>query len=170
FDKAADGYVRGEGSGAVLLKPLDRALADGDHVYATIKGSAVNHGGRAASLTAPSPQAQADVLAAAYDDAGIDISTVSYLEAHGTGTRLGDPVEIEGIKKALERTRGEAAEGTIPIGSVKTNIGHLEAAAGIAGLIKVLLALRHGQLPPHLHLDELNPHVKLDGTPLVVND
>lgn len=174
FDKAADGYVRGEGVGAILLKPLDRALADGDHVYASIKGSAVNHGGRASSLTAPNPQTQAEVLAAAYADAGVDVATISYLEAHGTGTKLGDPVEIEGIKKAFELARRESSTPVTPgataIGSVKTNIGHLEAAAGIAGLLKVLLAMRHGQLPPHLHLEEPNPHIKLDGTPFVIND
>ncbi|HEY2577794.1 MAG TPA: SDR family NAD(P)-dependent oxidoreductase [Streptosporangiaceae bacterium] len=168
FDAAADGYVRGEGVGAVLLKPLDRARADGDHVYAVIKGSAVNHSGRAASLTAPNPRAQAEVLAAAYRDAGVSLSQVSYLEAHGTGTRLGDPIEIEGIKKVLRQAGARTAP--LAIASVKTNIGHLEAAAGIAGLLKVLLAMRHGQLPPHLHLDVLNPHITLAGNELVVND
>ena len=167
FDNQADGYVRGEGAGAVLLKPLAHAVADGDHVHAVIRGSAVNHGGRAASLTAPNPRAQAEVLAAAYADARIEPATVSYFETHGTGTKLGDPIEIEGLKKLLAGVDGEA---TIAIGSVKTNIGHLEAAAGIAGLLKVLLAIRHGQLPPHLHLQQLNPHVRLAGTPLTVNE
>ncbi len=166
FDRSADGYVRGEGVGAVVLKRFNHALADGDNILALIKGSAVNHGGRAASLTAPNPQAQAEVLRAAYADAGVNPSTISYLEAHGTGTRLGDPIEIEGIKAVFGATEGN----TTAIGSVKTNIGHLEAAAGIAGLLKVLLSMRHGYLPPHLHLTELNPHIKLEGTPLYVND
>ncbi|MBM7494186.1 acyl transferase domain-containing protein/enoyl-CoA hydratase/carnithine racemase/pimeloyl-ACP methyl ester carboxylesterase/tryptophanase/acyl carrier protein [Micromonospora luteifusca] len=167
FDKAADGYVRGEGAGAVVLKSLARALADGDHVHAVIRGSAVNHGGRAASLTAPNPRAQAEVLTAAHRDAGLDPDDISYLEAHGTGTRLGDPVEIEGIKKAFPVRR---AGQQLAVGSVKTNIGHLEAAAGIAGLLKALLALRHRHLPPHLHLSELNPHIRLAGTSLTITD
>jgi acyl transferase domain-containing protein/NAD(P)-dependent dehydrogenase (short-subunit alcohol dehydrogenase family)/pimeloyl-ACP methyl ester carboxylesterase/aryl carrier-like protein len=168
FDHNANGYVRGEGVGVVLLKRLDRALADGDHIHAIIKGSAVNHGGRAASLTAPNPRGQAAVLRAAYADANVDIASITYLEAHGTGTRLGDPVEIEGIKMALGSS--DAEQAPIAIGSVKTNIGHLEAAAGIAGLLKVLLAIRHGQLPPHLHLEQLNPLVRLEGTRLTIND
>ncbi len=166
FDAAADGYVRGEGVGAFLLKPLAQALADDDNIYAVIRGSAVNHGGKAASLTAPHPRAQADVLAAAYADAEIDPATVTYVEAHGTGTKLGDPVEIEGMKKVFAGRTGEP----LAIGSVKTNIGHLEAAAGVAGLLKVLLALRHRQVPPHLHLRRVNPHIRLDGSGLVIND
>ncbi|WP_345942588.1 alpha/beta fold hydrolase [Streptomyces sp. SID486] len=175
FDRRADGYVRGEGAGAVLLKPLAAAQADGDHVYAVIRGTAVNHGGRSASLTAPNPQAQADVLVRAYREAGVDPREVGAIELHGTGTALGDPVEAEGLKKAfrvLYEDHGLPAPGAphVALGSVKTNIGHLEAAAGMAGLLKMLLALRHEVLPPSIHFAEPNPHLRLDGTPLFVND
>ncbi|WP_267897647.1 alpha/beta fold hydrolase [Actinokineospora spheciospongiae] len=171
FDAAADGYVRGEGAGAVLLKPLRRAVDDGDHVYAVIKGSAVNHGGRSTSLTAPNPLAQARVLVRAHRDAGVDPDTVTYVEAHGTGTRLGDPIEAEGLKKAfteLYGSRGLPASGHIALGTVKTNIGHLEAAAGIAGVLKVVLAMRHGVLPASLHYSSPNPYLRLAGTPFEV--
>ncbi|MEO3808343.1 SDR family NAD(P)-dependent oxidoreductase [Sphaerisporangium sp. B11E5] len=175
FDERADGYARGEGCGAVLLKPLAAALADGDQVLAVVKGSAVNHGGRGTSLTAPNPEAQADVLVGAYRRAGVDPGTISYIEAHGTGTRLGDPIEIEGLKKAFGRLYDEwgrpaAAEPHVAVASVKTNIGHLEAAAGIAGLLKVLLCMRHGELPPTIHYERPNPYLRLDGTPFSIND
>jgi 3-oxoacyl-(acyl-carrier-protein) synthase/tryptophanase/pimeloyl-ACP methyl ester carboxylesterase/acyl carrier protein/NAD(P)-dependent dehydrogenase (short-subunit alcohol dehydrogenase family) len=175
FDAAADGYVRGEGVGVVMLKPLDRALAEGDHVYAVVRGTAVNHCGRSASLTAPNPEAQADVLVRAHREAGADPATVTYIEAHGTGTRLGDPIEIEGLKKAFSRLYEEWGRPMprtphIGIGSVKTNIGHLEAAAGIAGVLKVLLAMEHGELPATLHRREVNPYLRLDGTPFHLVD
>jgi amino acid adenylation domain-containing protein len=172
FDKRADGYVRGEGSGAVFLKPLARAIKDGDHIYAVIKGTAVNHGGHASSLTAPNPVAQADLLIEAYERAGIDPSTVTYIEAHGTGTSLGDPVEINGLKRAfaeLYKRRGQSPrQGYCGIGSVKTNIGHLEAAAGIAGLLKVLLAMKHKKLPANVHFKELNPYIQLENSPFYI--
>ncbi|GAA4092688.1 hypothetical protein GCM10022248_73920 [Nonomuraea soli] len=175
FDERADGYGRGEGCGAVLLKPLSAALADGDQVLAVIKGSAVNHGGRASSLTAPNPEAQARVLVDAYRKAGIDPATVTYLEAHGTGTRLGDPIEIEGMKKAFAELYTDwdlpaPGEPHVAVTSVKTNIGHLEAAAGIAGLLKVLLCMKYGELPPTLHYDQPNPYLRLEGTPFFIND
>ncbi|MBB5953773.1 acyl transferase domain-containing protein/pimeloyl-ACP methyl ester carboxylesterase/nucleoside-diphosphate-sugar epimerase/SAM-dependent methyltransferase [Saccharothrix tamanrassetensis] len=160
FDADADGYGRGEGCGAVVLKPLSRALADGDQVIAVIRGSSVNHAGRGPSLTAPNPEAQARVVAQAYRTGDVDPARVSYIEAHGTGTRLGDPIEIEGLKKAFAGVDAEIA-----VGAVKTNIGHLEAAAGIAGLLKVLLAMRHGELPPTIHQHRPNPFLRLDGTP-----
>ncbi|MFG2635901.1 SDR family NAD(P)-dependent oxidoreductase [Streptomyces sp. NPDC048362] len=171
FDKDADGYVRGEGVGAVLLKPLDRALADGDRVIAVVRGSAVNHCGKSPSLTAPNPRAQADVVVRAHRVAGIAPGTVTYIETHGTGTRLGDPIEAEGLKDAFTRLYADAGEPVptephITLGSVKTNIGHLEAAAGIAGLLKVLLCMAHRTLPAHLHLREPSPYLRLDGTPL----
>ncbi|WP_333740791.1 beta-ketoacyl synthase N-terminal-like domain-containing protein, partial [Streptomyces sp. IBSBF 2806] len=170
FDRDADGYVRGEGVGAVLLKPLERAEADGDRILAVVRGSAVNHCGRSPSLTAPNPRAQADVVVRAHRVAGVSPATVTYIETHGTGTRLGDPIEAEGLKDAFARLYGDTgepvpAEPHITLGSVKTNIGHLEAAAGIAGLLKVLLAMRHRTLPAHLHLREANPYLRLDGTP-----
>ncbi|TQJ03210.1 SDR family NAD(P)-dependent oxidoreductase [Amycolatopsis cihanbeyliensis] len=162
LDAGADGYVKGEGVAAMVLKPLSRALADGDPVHGVIRGSAVNHGGHASSLTAPNPEAQADLLRAAYADAGVPIDSVSYVELHGTGTELGDPVEID----AIQRAHGGSAAGepACGLGSVKSNIGHLEPAAGIAGMLKVLLAMRHGRLPATLHLRELNPHIRIEGS------
>jgi acyl transferase domain-containing protein/acyl carrier protein len=172
FDSSADGYVRGEGAGAVLLKPLAHALRDSDHIYAVIKATAINHGGHASSLTAPNPVAQADLLVEAYEKAGIDPSSVGYIEAHGTGTRLGDPVEINGLKRAFaqlyESRKQSPQKGYCGIGAVKTNIGHLEAAAGIAGLLKVLLALKHKTLPATLHFKELNPYIQLDDSPFYI--
>ncbi|MFF7388036.1 beta-ketoacyl synthase N-terminal-like domain-containing protein [Streptomyces scabiei] len=171
FDDDADGYVRGEGVCALLLKPLDRALADGDRVHAVIRGAAVNHGGQAQSFTAPNPDAQADLLVAAYNEAGVDPATVGYLEAHGTGTRLGDPIEFSGMATAFERLyrqwgRPLPAEPHCGVGSVKTSIGHLEAAAGIAGMIKVILAMRHRTLPASRNVHRPNRMIRPDGTPL----
>ena len=172
FDSRADGYVRGEGAGVVLLKSHDLAHRDGDAVHAVIKAAAVNHGGRTTSLTAPNPDAQADLLVDAYRGAGVPLDTVGYIEAHGTGTALGDPIETTGLSTAFRRIRAEQglAETARPcaIGSVKTNIGHLEAAAGIAGLFKVVLALRHGTIPASLHFRERNPYLELDGGPFEV--
>ncbi|MCX2729177.1 beta-ketoacyl synthase N-terminal-like domain-containing protein [Saccharopolyspora sp. NFXS83] len=173
FDDEADGYVRGEGVCAVLLKPLDRALADGDPVHAVLRGAAANHGGRAQSLTAPNADAQADLLVDAYERSGVDPATVGYLEAHGTGTRLGDPIEVQGMVRAFERLHrrwGRSAPDSphCGVGSVKANIGHLEAAAGIAGMIKVILAMRNGTLPATSSARRLNPMIKLDGSPLRV--
>ncbi|WP_405825091.1 ACP S-malonyltransferase [Streptomyces sp. NBC_00838] len=175
FDRAADGYVRGEGVVAVVLKSLDKAVADGDHVYAVVRGSAVNHGGRSASLTAPSPDAQADLIATAWRRSGLDPATAGYIEAHGTGTGLGDPIEIEGLKKAfatLYQDWGHTgrAEPHIGLGSVKTSIGHLEAAAGLAGVVKMLMALRHERLPALRHFGELNPFIRMDDSPFRIVD
>ncbi|MFM7845770.1 MAG: type I polyketide synthase, partial [Planctomycetota bacterium] len=155
FDAAADGYVRGEGCGVVVLKRLSDAIAAGDRVLAVIRGSAVNHDGRSNGLSAPSCPAQEAVLKAALADARLKPTDISYVEAHGTGTRLGDPIEIEALLAALGE--GRAADSPLIISSVKTNIGHLESAAGIAGLAKVILMLRHRQIPKHLHLQQLNP-------------
>jgi polyketide synthase PksN len=170
FSANANGYVRGEGVGIILLKRLCDAERDGDHIYALIRGSAENHGGRANSLTAPNPKAQADVLKAAYRDAGVDAKTVGYIEAHGTGTRLGDPVEINALKSAFEELTAENQERKARsvrcgLGSVKTNVGHLELAAGVVGLIKVVLQMQNKTLVKSLHCDELNPYIQLEGTP-----
>ncbi|MFI1720552.1 SDR family NAD(P)-dependent oxidoreductase [Streptomyces sp. NPDC020489] len=163
FDRAADGYVRGEGVAAVLLKPLARALADGDPVHAVLRGIAVGHGGRAHSLTAPRPSAQADVVTAALRDAGVPGHSLAYVETHGTGTALGDPIEIEGLRMALGGTGSEPA-GCV-LGAVKAAIGHLESASGMAGLIAVVQAMRHRTLPGTPLLKEVNPHIDLsDGT------
>ncbi len=149
FDEAADGYVRGEGCGMVVLKRLSDAERDGDRILALIRGSAVNQDGPSGGLTVPSGIAQEQVIRQALANAGLAPDGVSYVEAHGTGTALGDPIELG----ALDRVFGTGRPGADPlhVGSVKTNIGHLEAAAGIAGLIKLVLALRHETLPPHLH-------------------
>jgi len=170
FSRHANGYVRGEGVGMLFLKTLSAAERDGDHIYGVIRGSAENHGGRANSLTAPNPKAQAELLKTAYTRAGIDPRTVGYIEAHGTGTELGDPIEIDSLKAAFRDLY--AASGNTDdlaphcgLGSVKTNIGHLELAAGIAGVIKVLLQLRHKTLVRTLHCEDVNPYVRLGGSP-----
>lgn len=175
LDSSANGYVRGEGAGALLLKPLDRALLDNDNIYAVIKGTAVNHGGKASSLTAPNSEAQAALLVQAYREANFDPESVSYLELHGTGTKLGDPIEIEGIKRAFKQLAGSRPKEQrrtqyCGIGSVKTNIGHLEPASGIAGIMKLILSMKHRTLPGLLHLKELNPYVKLENTPFFIVD
>ena len=160
FDARANGYVRGEGAGMVVLKPLSRARADGDRVYGVIRGSAVNNDGASNGLTAPNPRAQEAVLRAACARAGVAPTEVRYVEAHGTGTQLGDPIEVRALGAVLGA--GRPATRPLVIGSVKTNIGHLESAAGVASLIKVALCLRHGALPPSLHVQTLNPHIAFD--------
>ncbi|MFI6230379.1 type I polyketide synthase, partial [Micromonospora echinospora] len=157
FDARANGYVRGEGAGIVVLKPLSRALADGDPVHCVIRGSTVNNDGFSNGLTAPNPQAQVAMLHAAYQRAGVAPERVHYVETHGTGTFLGDPIEANAIGAVLGANR--PADRPLVIGSVKTNIGHLEAAAGIAGLIKTALAIRHRTIPPNLHFTQPNPHI-----------
>lgn len=167
FDKKANGYVRGEGVAALLLKPLKKALTDGDHIYGVIKGTAVNHGGHVSSLTVPNPNAQADVILSACNRAKIPFESISYIEAHGTGTSLGDPIEINGLKKAFSLLKDDNKQNHYfcGIGSVKTHIGHLEAAAGVAGVIKVLLAMQHKKIPGNLHFEEQNPYIELDNSP-----
>ncbi|MBV8275926.1 MAG: methyltransferase, partial [Verrucomicrobia bacterium] len=161
FDARAKGYVRGEGGAVLLLKDLGAAIRDGDAVHGVIRGVAVNHGGEASSLTAPNPAAQARVILAALADAGVEPESIGYVEAHGTGTPLGDPIEIEGLNTALSvAAAGECACG---LGSVKSTLGHLEGAAGLAGLIKVLLCLRHRAIPPSRNFQLLNPEIRLGG-------
>lgn len=164
FGAGGDGYVPGEGVGAILLKPLSKAVADNDHIYGVIKGTAVNHGGKTNGYTVPNPKAQSIVIGKAMKMAGFDPRTVSYLEAHGTGTALGDPIEITGLNKAFETDE----KGFCSIGSVKSNIGHCEGAAGIAGITKVLLQLHHRQLVPSLHTEALNPNIDFENSPFVV--
>jgi amino acid adenylation domain-containing protein len=166
FDAEADGYVRGEGCGVVILKRLSDAQADGDRILAILRGTAVNHGGRTNGLNAPSGLAQQQVIREALADAAIRAEQIDYVETHGTGTRLGDPIEVEAILAALQDGRDH--QRPLVLGSVKTNVGHLEAAAGIAGLIKTILALRFEQIPPHLHLTKLNPLLAPDGAPIVI--
>ena len=157
FDASADGYARGEGAGMVVLKRLSDAQADGDTILAVVRGTAVNHDGRSSGISVPNPAAQQAVIRAAMEQAAIDPAEIGYVEAHGTGTSLGDPIEL----RALQQVMGRHHAGGSPllIGSVKTNIGHLEPAAGVAGLLKVVLALQHGEIPPHLHLRDPNPNV-----------
>jgi amino acid adenylation domain-containing protein len=166
FDAAADGYVRGEGCGIVVLKRLADAARDGDPVLAVLRGSAVNHNGRSAGLPVPNGPAQQRVLRAALERAGVAPADVDYVEAHGTGTALGDPIEVQALAAVL----GENRDPEYPfwVGSVKTNIGHLEAAAGITGLIKVVLALRHGRIPRQLHFRTPNPRIAWQELPVRV--
>ncbi|MDR7303682.1 acyl transferase domain-containing protein [Haloactinomyces albus] len=165
FDASADGYGRGEGCGAVVLKRLSDALSDGDRVWAVLRGSAVNQDGRSAGLTVPNGQAQQAVIREALRDGGAEADDVGYVETHGTGTPLGDPMELDALVGVL---RPENAATPLPVGSVKTNIGHLEAAAGISSLIKVALSLHHGQIPQHLHFNTPNSLVPWDDAPVSV--
>ena len=157
FDAAADGFVRGEGAGVVVLKRLTDAQRDGDRVLAVICGSAVNQDGRSNGLMAPNPAAQMAVLRAAYSNAGMQPSQVDYVEAHGTGTLLGDPIEARALGTVLGRGRPE--DSPLLIGAIKTNLGHTEAAAGIAGFIKAVLAVQRGQIPPNQRFESPNPHI-----------
>ena len=157
FDAAGDGYVRGEGGAVVFLKPLAQARRDGDPIHALILGSAVNSDGRTRGLSMPNPDAQEALLASAYADAGVDPRELAYVEAHGTGTAAGDPQEARAIGRVL--ARGRSASDPLPIGSVKTNLGHLEPASGMAGLLKAVLTLRHRAIPASLHFRTPNPDI-----------
>ncbi|HVR09702.1 MAG TPA: beta-ketoacyl synthase N-terminal-like domain-containing protein, partial [Thermoanaerobaculia bacterium] len=171
FDARAAGTVAGSGVGVVALKPLAAALAAGDPVLAVIRGWAVNNdGARKLGYTAPSEEGQAEVIAAAQAAAGIDPATVGYVEAHGTGTALGDPIEVAGLRRAFAAGGGAALPaGSCALGSVKSNIGHLDAAAGVAGLIKTVLALAHREIPPSLHFESPNPQIDFGAGPFYVN-
>ncbi|MCK4258179.1 MAG: amino acid adenylation domain-containing protein [Halanaerobiales bacterium] len=169
FDKDANGTIGGEGGGLVYLKLLKNALADGDNIHAIIKGSAVNsNGGRSNSMSAPSEDGQKDVILDTISKAVIDPKTISYIETHGTGTNIGDPIEIAGITQAFNEL-GYAPQ-TIAIGSLKTNIGHLDGAAGIANIIKVVLALKNKKIPASLNFEHPNPLIKFENSPVYVND
>ncbi|MFC4907529.1 type I polyketide synthase [Actinomadura gamaensis] len=168
FDARANGFVRGEGGGAVVLKPLADALRDGDRVYCVILGGAVNNDGNTDALTVPSPAAQERVLREAYRAADVPVSDVQYVELHGSGTPVGDPVEAAALGAVLGADRPAGAP--LPVGSVKTNIGHLEGAGGMAGLIKTALSLEHGELPPSLNFRTPNPRIPLDRLGLRVQD
>ncbi|MHB2155572.1 amino acid adenylation domain-containing protein [Calditrichota bacterium GD2] len=166
FDASADGYGRGEGAGVVILKRLSDALNDGDRILAVIRGSAVNQDGKSNGITAPNGVAQQKVIQDALINAEVEPDQIQYIETHGTGTPLGDPIEIESLKRVMLQERSK--ENPLFIGSVKTNIGHLESAAGIAGLIKTVLALHHEEIPAHLNFKQLNPHIKLNGAPIQI--
>ncbi len=166
FDAAADGFVRSEGAGVVVLKRLSDATRDGDRVLAVVRGSAVNQDGRSNGLMAPNPAAQMEVLRAAYADADVDMREVDYIEAHGTGTLLGDPIEARALGTVLGR--GRPADDPLLIGSVKSNLGHLEAAAGVAGLAKAVLALQRGSIPATAGYRNPNPHIPFESLRLKV--
>jgi len=166
FDAAADGFVRSEGCGVVLLKRLSDARADGDNILALIRGTACNQDGRSSGLTAPNGPSQAAVIREALANAGLQPGDVDFIEAHGTGTSLGDPIEARSLAEVFGPGRG--SDLSLRVGSVKSNFGHAESAAGIAGLIKAILALQHGKIPPTLHLKKLNPHIDWNGLAISV--
>ncbi len=168
FDAAADGYVRSEGCGILVLKRLSDAVRDGDRIRAVIRGSAVNQDGASSGLTVPNGGAQQRLITAALARAGVGGRDVDYLEAHGTGTALGDPIEVQAA--AAVYGAGRDPNRPLLIGSVKTNIGHLESAAGVAGLIKVVLSLQHEILPQNLHFEKPSPHIPWDSLPVRVVD
>ncbi|MFV2110446.1 polyketide synthase, partial [Micromonospora sp. LOL_015] len=168
FDASADGYGRGDGAGIVVLKRLADAHRDGDTVMAVIRGSAVAHDGRSSGLTVPNPASQRKVVEAALRAARLEPAEIDYVEAHGTGTALGDPIELRALDAVLGGSR--PAGSRLLVGSVKTNIGHLEAAAGIAGLLKLVLALQRRAVPPQLHFQEPNPNVDWDRLRVTVAD
>src|SRR3954467_11692501 len=167
FDASANGFVRGEGAGMVLLKRLSQAIADGDPIHGVIIGTALNQDGHTNGISLPSPQAQARLVRDACKDAGIAPSRIGFVEAHGTGTAVGDPIEAHALAEALCADR--SAEAPLLIGSVKTNLGHLETAAGVAGLVKALLVLKYGQVPANLHFETPNPNIDFKGLKLRVN-
>ncbi|NTW03358.1 MAG: polyketide synthase, partial [Oscillochloris sp.] len=168
FDANAGGTVPGNGVGVVVLKRLEDAIADGDTIHALIKATAINNdGANKVGYTAPGVDGQADVIATAQAIAGVDPESISYIEAHGTGTALGDPIEIAALNQVF--APANLPPGTVAIGSLKTNVGHMDAAAGVAGLIKTVLALKHRQLPPSLHFERPNPAINFEHTPFFVN-
>ncbi|BAZ20881.1 beta-ketoacyl synthase [Kalymmatonema gypsitolerans NIES-4073] len=166
FDAAANGFARGEGCGVLVLKRLSDAVANRDNILAIIRGSAVNHDGRSSGLTVPNGSAQQALIRTSLANAKVDPASVNYVEVHGTGTSLGDPIEVTALGAVL--CEGRSPENPLIIGSVKTNIGHLEAAAGVAGLIKVMHSLQHKEIPPHLHFQQPNPNINWDKLPVVV--
>jgi acyl transferase domain-containing protein/acyl carrier protein len=168
FDAAADGFGTGEGAGAVILKRLSDALQDGDRIRAVIRGTAINHDGRTTVLTAPSGLAQQAVIRAALQNARVEPTEISYVEAHGTGTSLGDPIEVEALQAVYGTGEDSADRVPCVLGAVKTNLGHLEAAAGLAGLIKAVLCLENGAVPGNLHFHTLNPQISLEGSRFVI--
>nr|WP_269846598.1 SDR family NAD(P)-dependent oxidoreductase [Paenibacillus roseus] len=167
FDDTADGSGVGEGAGAVLLKPLKKALRDGDQVYAVIKGSSVTHDGQTAGITVPNPASQTMVIQQAWEEAGIDPETLDYIETHGTGTKLGDPIEIKGIEGAFKKYTDK--KQFCAISSVKTNIGHLSEAAGVASLVKMVLSLKYKKLPPTIYFQKPHSSIAFADSPLYVN-
>ncbi|MCJ8268197.1 MAG: type I polyketide synthase [Psychrosphaera sp.] len=174
FDESADGYVRGEGGGVVMIKSLAKAELDGDHIYAIIRGIGTNHGGKTNAIGVTNPKAHADVISDIYRKAKVSADTVSYIEAHGPGTPMGDAIEVHGLKSAFERLNDEdfirPQENSCGLGSVKSNIGHLEGASGLAGLMKVIASMQHKTLPATVNFKTLNSLIKLKNSPFYVVD
>ncbi|MBR3772655.1 MAG: SDR family NAD(P)-dependent oxidoreductase, partial [Clostridium sp.] len=168
FDESADGYVPGEGVGALLLKPLSKAIADGDRIHAVIRGSATNHNGKANNPTSPRMAMQVELLKKAWKDANIDPSTITYVEAHGTGTKIGDPIEMDALKQAFREYT--ANQNICAVGTVKSNLGHLEGAAGIAGVIKTILCMKHKCIVKMPEFHRANPYLKLADAPIYINE
>lgn len=166
FDEDAGGYVRGEGAGVVVFKPLSKAIADGDYVYAVVRSTGSNQDGATNGITVPNPDAQEALIREVYAKAGVNATDIKYVEAHGTGTKAGDPVELTALNNVLKEGRGKGEK--VFVGSVKTNIGHLEAAAGIAGIIKSSLVMNRRQVPPHLHFKKANPKIDFENNALKV--
>jgi len=166
FGKGGDGFLPGEGVGAVLLKRLSRAVEDRDNIYAVIRGTGINHGGKTRGYTVPNPTAQSELILSVMDKAGVKSREISYIEAHGTGTELGDPIEITGLTQAFKKDTDETM--FCAIGSAKSNIGHLEAAAGIAGLTKIVMQMKNRKIVPSLHARESNPNINFSKTPFMV--
>jgi acyl transferase domain-containing protein/NADPH:quinone reductase-like Zn-dependent oxidoreductase/NAD(P)-dependent dehydrogenase (short-subunit alcohol dehydrogenase family)/SAM-dependent methyltransferase/acyl carrier protein len=166
FDASASGFVRGEGAGMVLLKRLSKAIEDGDPIQGVILGTSINQDGHTNGISLPSPEAQTRLVQDACKDAGIEPEAIGFVEAHGTGTAVGDPIEANALAAALCHNR--SAEAPLPIGSIKTNLGHLETAAGVAGLLKAMLVVKYGQIPPSLHFKSPNPHIDFEKTKLRV--
>ncbi len=167
FGQLADGFVPAEGVGVLVLKRLEDALRDGDRIQAVIRGSGINQDGKTNGITAPSAPSQAALEIGVYEKFGIHPQTIGYVECHGTGTRLGDPIEIEALTSAFRRYTNR--KEFCAVGSVKSNIGHALAAAGVAGVIKILLAMKHGELPPTLYCDQTNEHIDFGSSPFFVN-
>ncbi|MGM9979480.1 MAG: amino acid adenylation domain-containing protein [Clostridium sp.] len=167
FDNSSDGTGIGEGVASIILKPLKKAEEDGDNIYAIIKGSAINQDGKSMGITAPNPASQCDVITRAWKDAGVSPEEILYIEAHGTGTTLGDPIEVDGIERAFSQYTDK--KQFCAIGSVKTNIGHLYECSGIAGLIKVILSLKNRYIPPHINLEFPNEKISFENSPLYIN-
>lgn len=166
FDESANGFVKGEGVGSILLKPLNKAIEDHDNIYAVIRATNEKHGGKASSITAPDSESQAELIAETHEKTSINPDSISYVETHGTGTELGDPIEVDGLKKAFSSVKNKT--NYCGLGSVKSNIGHLEPAAGIASMIKVLMAMKYEVLPASLHVKKINPYIKLENSPFYI--
>jgi len=166
FDEDAGGYVRGEGAGVVIFKPLSKAQADGDYIYAVVRGTGSNQDGATNGITVPNPEAQEELIREVYGKCGVDIKDIKYIEAHGTGTKVGDPLELTALDNVLKGSHDKNSK--VFVGSVKTNIGHLEAAAGVAGIIRTAMILNKRQVPPHLHFKKANPKIDFENNALKV--